>query len=146
MRSVKIRFPVPDSDAVDAEWMWAKRVGDALFELENAPFHVYGISEGDVFVAEVVDSVLQFKALQEKRGNRTIRVRFPRGCTHADFEQVWDPLAALGCTFEGSQLDRPLYAISVPPSASVEAVVAYLSALEDAGTLEYEEADCGSPE
>jgi hypothetical protein len=143
MDRVKVRFPLSDDPlGVGAEWMWAKPLEGLIFELDNAPLHAYEISVEDVFLATISDSVVEFRSVVRKSGWRTVRVKFSRGKTHQDFEAIWPPLQAMGCEFEGAQSDRPLYAISVPCSASLSAVIDYLSSLEQNGVLEYEEADC----
>ena len=143
MDSVKVRFPLSDHPSgTNAEWMWAKPLEEFLFQLDNAPFHAYGISVEDVFLAAISDSGFEFRSVVKKSGWRTVRVRFPRGKTHEDFEAIWEPLKVMGCEFEGSQNDMPLYSISVPSSASLSNVIDYVSLLENDGVLEYEEADC----
>lgn len=140
---VKVRFPL-DSDplGVEAEWMWAKVVEPDLFELDNSPFHAYGISFEDLFKASYSEGAFTFESIVKKAGHRTVRVRLTSSEGHSEFLGIWEPLSAMGCTFEGSQLERPLYSIDVPPTTSLENVIDYLARQEGAGMLEYEEADC----
>jgi hypothetical protein len=138
----KIKFPLADdSGGIEAEWMWTK-TKDGLYELDNSPFHAYGVSYKDLVSARLAeDGSLEFEQVVKKCGHRTVRIRFPRTKDHSDFEAIWSPLSALGCTFEGSQIDRPVYAIDLPPGTDLAAVVGYLARLEGTGLLQYEEAD-----
>lgn len=140
---VKVKFLL-DNDPLDldAEWMWATPQGETKFRLENSPFHAYGISYLDVFFSDIVDDVIQFREISSKSGHRTIRIRLPHGTSHKDFEALWPPLSELGCTYEGSQVDRPLYALDLSPDVDLDAVTQLLQEFEGAGLIEYEEADC----
>jgi hypothetical protein len=104
--------------------LWARSLPGGLLELDNSPFHAYGLSCGDKVSVAVVDGVLEFQGVVHKSGHRTVRVRFPVGASHAGFVAIWPALEALPCTFEGSQIDRPLHAIDVPPQVDLEAVSA----------------------
>jgi hypothetical protein len=53
--------------------------------------------------------------------------------------EFWPKLEKLGCTYEGSDDERRLYAIDIDPSGSVHAVYEVMSALENAGVLVFEE-------
>lgn len=141
---VKVKFMLDDSpDGAEAEWMWAKRKWTG-FLLDNSPFSTYGISYMDLFSAKKLDGVLVFDKIIKKGGHRTLRVRLAVGKSHQDFAAIWGRLEDIGCTFEGSQIGRPQYAIDVPPEANIKDAIAYLAQLEAAGALEYEEADCFS--
>ena len=142
MDRVKVRFLLPEGTGIEAEWMWAIERSSTKCELDNSPFHVYGISHGDEFQVQEAAGVKTFEKMLEKGGHRTIRLRFGRGKSHADFERVWGPLGDLGCTFEGSQIDQPLYSVDVLPGVDLKRVIDYLAELEAADVLEYEEADC----
>jgi hypothetical protein len=73
-------------------------------------------------------------------GLSTYRIKLPRGKTRAHFLEFWQSLEKLGCSCEGDDSgSRRLYAIDVEPSASVHALFDVLSALENAGVLEFEE-------
>jgi len=140
---IKVKFPLPDDrEGIEAEWMWAGPLHGQALALDNSPFHVYGISFKDAFEVELAGNVLQFVRVVSKSGHRTVRVRFPRSTGHAAFLAIWPRLEALGCSYEGSQLEMPLYSIDVPPGADLDAVVDFLAEQEQESVLEYEEADC----
>jgi hypothetical protein len=142
MKRIRIRFLLPEGSDSEAEWMWAIERSPGTFELDNSPFHVYGVSHGDLFQVREVGDTLTFERILKKGGHRTIRLRFGTRGSHEDFERIWPPLGVLGCSFEGSQIDRPLYSIDLPPGVDLTRAVDYLAGLEAGGLLEYEEADC----
>lgn len=140
---LKMCFPLDEEfGGIEAEWMWVKPISENVFEVDNSAFHVYGISYKDRVRGALTADSLKFDGIDSKSGHRTVRVRFAKGSTHKDFEKIWPKLAEIGCSFEGSQVDRPLYAIDIPPSASLDDVIGYLAMLEGDQLLEYEEADC----
>lgn len=140
---VRIKFVLEDDPSgVDVEWMWAMPLGGKEFRLENTPLHAYGLSYLDVISATVVDDVFQFSRVVLKSGHRTVRMRFPRHASHEDFKGIWAPFESLGCTYEGSQEGRLLYALDVPANVDLKVVVSLLEDLEGRQLLEYEEADC----
>lgn len=139
---MRVKFPLADDPAgYSAEWMWAEPLRDSTFKLDSSPFSAYGISADDIFQVLVIDDILVFDKIIRKSGNRTVRVRLPKGFSHDNFLPEWSRLEQLGCTFEGSQAGRPLYSITVPPDTEIGAVLAYLKMKEDAGVWEFEEAD-----
>ena len=139
---MKIKFPLEDDPlGIEAEWMWAKPMGGNAFEVDNSPFHLYGISWRDVVSITLSDDTLCFEKILSKSGHRTLRARLPSEADHASFLCLWPDLKTLGCSFEGSNLERPLYAIDVPPGVDIASVTDYLAQWERQGLLEYEEAD-----
>lgn len=139
---VRVKFPlINDPAGYDAEWMWAEPLRDSTFRLDSSPFSAYGLSADDIFQVKIIGGILVFDRVVKKSGNRTLRVRLPRGKRHEDFLTFWQPLEDLGCSFEGSQIIRPFYSITVPPGASLDAAVSYLEAKEVQGVWQFEEAD-----
>lgn len=140
---IKVKFPLEnDVLGIEAEWMWARWQGENVFELDNSPFHAYGISFKDSFSIEFADDTACFGRILRKEGHRTVRARFPFGADYETSLSVLSELKTIGCSFEGSDLERPLYSIDVPPGVELALVVGYLAQSESEGILEYEEADC----
>jgi hypothetical protein len=123
-RLVKVQFY--DSD-VGYENLWSEPIGDGLYRLENTPFFVYGISRGDVVVAEPdEEGRLQFIKIREKSGNRTLRVRSDRFPKSPRFRnQVRTKLSQLGADSE--ELRNRLLAINVLKGASLTPITDFLT-------------------
>ena len=139
---VKIKIPLEDDPSgFEAEWVWALPEYEGAYTIDNSPFSAYGISYKDLVSASLINGALEFRCVIAKGGHGTFRVRFPVGASHADFLKYWPALEAAGVTFEGSQVDRPLYSLDVPPTGDREGVERLLGQLETAGVWEYERAD-----
>lgn len=137
---VVVAFPLDTDGEATVENMHAKGLLNGNFILDNIPFHAYGISCGDEFSATSESGRFVFKEVVRRGGSSTYRVRLPEGKTHDDFLKYWPPLAALGCSFEGSGLDQQrLYAIDVPAGSDVSAVYDILEQGEQDGHWEFEE-------
>ena len=137
----KIKIPVEDDpQGYEAEWLWASRRLRG-YSIENSPFSAYGLSFRDIVSAENKGGELVFKSILEKRGHRTIRIKLPVGKVHRDFMLLWPQLEAVGCTFEGSQTNGPLYAVDVPPTVDKDTVLRILWENENKGNWEFEEVD-----
>jgi len=135
---MKISFRLPDGSV---ENMHAEPLPDGTFRLDNSAFHFYGISWGDRFEVVLEDGQLFFSKVSGRGGHSTYRVKLPAGKPHSAFLDSWEPLKALGCSYEASGLGpRRLYAIDVPPDADLKAVYRLLEQGEEAGKWEFEEA------
>jgi hypothetical protein len=119
---VKVRVSNGDGNV---ETLWAIRVGDGnLFRLDNAPYFAYGISEGDVIEGEpVADGMFDFLRVEERSGNRTVRV-IHRSQPRAD-DAVLAGLLEIGCLVEGGP--GQLVSVTVPPSVDLNVVAEYLT-------------------
>jgi len=146
---VKVIFDLErDEDGyppADYEHLWARPLGDNLYELDNTPFFVRGVSTSDVVVAEPdTDNNLRFKAVKTPSQHTTLRVIVFRETSDARAieERVRDlrtQLTNLGCSSELSHLPG-LIAVDVPPEVSVESVTDVLAEGEARDLWEYEEA------
>ena len=111
------------------ESLWAEEISPKRYRLDNNPFFVYGISRDDIVEAEPMDgtTMLRFRRLVEKRGNRTIRVYSESPDIQDEaFKPVLEGLKSLGCDYEG--FPPRMISINIPPKVEWEAVVKYLNA------------------
>lgn len=145
---VKIGFKLDkdqdDYPPADWEWVWASRVGDATFRIDNVPFFAKGISSGDIVAANQTDKGLIFGSLVQSSGHSTVRVVVLRGDRddremQALVADLRASLKALGCSTELSHIPN-LFSVDIPPEVSYKAVSEFLSLKENNGILEYEEA------
>jgi len=138
----------PDEDAwhsYGAESMWAEDLGQGRYRLRNIPFAAYGFSNEDVVRAESAEDRLKVTGVAIRGGHSTYRAILGSGIDpkNSKFEQYWEPLQRLGCSYESSE-DRIL-AIDVPPKADIYEVYHLLERGEKEGVWDFEEAHCGHP-
>jgi len=126
---------------VSAERVWARPLGDDTYRLENVPWFVYGVAEGDLVraVAPSTDEWPVYQDTVRSSGNCTIRVIPLRsGALAGSQAAVLDLFAALGVTGEGAGT-YSLVALTVPPDADLGAVKTLLRQGEDDGRWYWEE-------
>ena len=144
---VKVGFKLEREDdypPADWEWMWATRLSDSAFKIDNIPFFAKLISWGDIVTAEQTDAGLIFKELVQPSGHSTLRVSVHRGGRddeqlRALVEEIMQALRSLNCSAEVSHIPN-LIAVDVPPEVNYQSVAAFLSQKESDGVLGYEEA------
>ncbi len=147
-KMVKVGFKL-DRDAddyppADWEWMWASRVGDSTFKIDNIPFFAKLISSGDIVAATQTNTGLIFQKLVQPSGHSTVRVVILREGRNdeqvgAAVKDIRQSLRAMGCSTELSHLPN-LIAVDIPPEVNYRVVSEFLSQKEQDGLLEYEEA------
>ena len=120
-----------------AETMWATYLGEGAYRIDNIPFFATRVSFGDVIEADLIDGRPTFTKVRERGGHSTLRVVAFDAATVPDLRSA---IRELGCETELSHLPR-LISVDVPPSASLEALRAFLTAGAAQGRWDYEEAD-----
>ncbi|HZH76357.1 MAG TPA: DUF4265 domain-containing protein [Archangium sp.] len=137
---VKLRFPFKNSAGEEeTEAMWVIR-RDEGYEIDNIPFYVKELAQGDVVAGRQDESGLfWFSELVRPSGHSTIQLWFSH---EEEVESVREALRQMGCASEVSDLPR-LVAVDVPPDVPYEKVKAFLEQCEHAGRFEYQEACLG---
>ena len=140
----KLDRDTDDYPPVDWEWLWASRVSDSTFKIDNIPFFAKLISCGDIVSAQETDSGLIFKKLIEPSGHSTVRVIvFREGRNDEQLGalvgNVRQSLRGMGCPTELSHIPN-LIAVDIPSEVDYHSVSAFLSQKQGEGLLEYEEA------
>ena len=143
---VHVTFPlIVDEDGyppVGSERIWAKRLSKNLYEIDNIPFFVTGISCGDKITAKEVDGILYYDEVVEYSGNTTLHVilledKNPEAALQRKDELIGF-LKSAGCEVEVSHIPT-LISVQVPRSASLDAVIAYLKKGAEEKKWDYEE-------
>lgn len=141
---VKILFRLEqDEDGyppASAETLWALKVGEGLFKIDNIPFFVTEIAVDDVVSAEPEDGMLHYREVVQPSGHSTYRVIV---YDHDDVPEVRSAFKQLGCSTEQSHL-RGLIAIDAPPSVSQDELKRLLDTGREQDRWDYEEA-CLAP-
>ena len=142
--STKIIFKFTGENPNDqwTETIHAKHLGEDEYEIENSPFHVYGVSYGDkVKVEGTFNQLPLFKEVVEKSGNSTYRLIVLNEITNPLFTQFWQPLADKGCTYENA--NTKLISVNIPAKTNIDEVYKLFENGEKFGLWDFEEADFG---
>lgn len=131
----KLEKEEEDYPPVDYERLWARPLGEGLFEIDNIPFFVRDISVGDVVAAQQGEEEAVFSALVRESGSSTLRV-IVFDPTHV--ENVRRRLQEFGCSTELNV--SKMLGVDVPAQVDLQAVRAWLMEKQSSGTLEFEDA------
>ena len=119
----KIEFRTESEGEVYVETLWATKLSDNTYKLDNSPFYAYNVSWEDIIEAasEGVDSFPVFKRVIKKSGNKTVRIIFDSPLAERNpLDKRMEKLTKLGCTFEGA---NPKYiALNIPPNVELNKV------------------------
>lgn len=147
---IKICFRTDPADwhGSENEFLWARPLGRVeetdVFELQNSPFYVRGVSYLDVVRTINIDGLFEFAGVVARSGHSTYRIIFEEGL--AASEAWWDKLQNLGCTYESGEFQqKKLFSVDVPESAEIYAVYDILEQGESSGVWIFEEGHVGHP-
>ncbi|GKT20153.1 DUF4265 domain-containing protein [Acidovorax sp. SUPP2522] len=137
---VKIIFSlVPDEDGYppfDYESVWAKKLNENLWKIDNIPFFVTDVSSGDIVrIKRRKSGENHFLEVVEKCGHSTLRIFFNE---ESSVKEVRDQLLKMGCSTEASNIKK-LISIDVPPEVSINKVKSYLELLNKQEILDIED-------
>jgi hypothetical protein len=139
-KRAKVMFQIEQKDGyppVAVESMWAVKVGDGLYEIENIPFYAKGIGLGDIVGTTASETgSLVFDRVASSRGHSTLRLVF---IEMRERKRIEKALEALGCGWEGG-VEPSLISVDVPPAASFDEVLKLVSEACTQGILDYETA------
>ena len=142
---VHVIFPLTQDESgypsVGSERLWAKRLEDHTYEIDNIPFFVQGISSGDIITAEEKDGALFFEEVKKHSGNSTLRVSIfgDDDIKQKLVRELRNMLSNLGCETEVSHTPN-LLSVEVPITTSLKVVIDYLKKGAEEGKWDYEEA------
>ncbi|MBH1987987.1 MAG: DUF4265 domain-containing protein [Burkholderiales bacterium] len=142
---VKICVELPHHWWLKGESFWAQPLGQDLYRLENVPFCAYDLNFGDVVqaTADREDLKPEIRAVVERSGHQTLRIRFSDPLNREAQEPVIAALQALGGELE--RANGQFLAIDIPPGVSIDALRDALDEQVDAGALEYETCEARVP-
>jgi len=135
----KIWFKLPDGGT---ESLWATKLSDNNYLLENSPFYAYGVSFKDIVSVKTGENAeLIFDSVVSRSGHSTYRIFLLEPLNRQAFRKFWGHLEAIGCTYE--QASDKYYSIDIPKSTNVIEVYDILQKAEEDSIWEFEEAHCG---
>jgi hypothetical protein len=129
----------------DTEGLWATPLEEGTARVDNVPFLVNGIAQGDVVrFATGADGLNWATERLEWSGNSTIRV-LPAagGPLGPDARAVYDLLAPFGVGGETYSAELPLIAFNIPSTADLAQIKALLVRGADEGWWGFEAACVG---
>ena len=129
------------SPPVRWERLWAYRVGPGLYNIDNIPIFVKGISTGDVVSVRQVGHELHFKALIRPSANSVFRLYF---YNESDVKATRETFRMLGCEWAQSHFPTVI-AVEIPNTVPIEPLVALIREGAESGYWEYEQASLRHP-
>jgi len=108
---------------MSGELLWATRLKDGSYRLDNSPLYAYSLSMGDrVKAVAETGGILKFDGLLSRGGHSNYRILLKPGFLAEDFRKRWAEIQNLGCSYESSKDPEDVFAIDVPPESDVVAV------------------------
>lgn len=128
------------------EVMWARKVGDERYELQNTPFFAKGLAFLDVVNVRRRGGRLVVVNTETPSRRSTYRAFVKQDAPRLQVERVLTRLSELGCTYESYQdACWTLYAIDVPAHA-IDGAYGVLEEAERQRLLDFEEGHFGGRE
>jgi hypothetical protein len=120
-----------------AERLWAKPLGDDLYEIRNTPWYAYDLNWGDTVRCEgLSEAELPIVVeIVEPGGHQTLRLFF-EDIPEVERESVLDQLNRLGATYENA--DRALYSLDLEPGIAIEPILDLLARQAEQTGLSWE--------
>ncbi len=147
---IKVLFELnEDWHGCSTETLWAEKVGEDQYRLDNTPFYVKGVSFGDIITAKEKQGFLKYESVLKRGGHSTYRIIIDHAKVPINkFQNYWKHFSELACTYEGGPEFRSkdknlkIYAIDVHPEVKLDQVYAKLQKGEHEGIWEFEEGHC----
>jgi Domain of unknown function (DUF4265) len=141
---IKITLPKSDWHEYLSETAWAKPIGDNQYILESSLFFADGLSYQDIVYAEPVgDNFPEYKYVIRRNGHSTYRVFLKEGTTPEQFEEYFQSLGEIGCSYEG--FHERLYSVDVPDQTDIRLAFDILNQGEEKGLWFFSSAHVGHP-
>ena len=125
------------------ESMWATKLDDHLYKIENSPFFVKGIAFEDVVKTKLLDGMISFVKTAISSGGSTYRILCKECTDETQFELFWKPLEVVGCKYEQGDFGYRMYSVDVPKQANIQQVFALLQDGISNDIWDFEEGHCG---
>ena len=131
----KLRLPdeIENPKPTDFEMIWAKRLGNKLYRIENVPFSNQLNLHDVVRCQDFPDDFPLIIEIVSRSGNRTLRVEFKEETTAENAVDVIMELKAKKVFYE--RAGRRIYNFNVEPSVNFESIQEFLKSKETEGLL-----------
>ena len=136
----KIIFELtPDEDnypPVSAESLWGISKEPDVYEIDNSPYYIYGVSKGDcILTAEKNGAKVALKIVRQG-GHSTLRVFAENDVIK---KNIIKKLEALGCICSTTK-SISLFSVDIPAKCDFLEIDSYLSSISDGEKIAYEDA------
>lgn len=141
----KIVIDLPGHWATSGEGIWAKSLGEDLYQIDNIPFHAYGLNYGDIVKAiePSPDLKPQVKEVVTPSGHRTLRIMFEKNLTEQQQTPFLNEIKEMGVGVERN--NRIFVALDIPPEVDYQMVCDHLWNLQQKNVLAYETCEVRIP-
>lgn len=138
---VKIHIDLPEHWSSGGESMWAKPLGDDLYEVRNVPFNAYGLNFADVVYAVAHSPDLKPSVIEVKKrsGHQTLRVIFEKNFPEDQRAELLKTLNKFKAFHENA--NNKLFAIDIELGGNYEAVYDQLQEWQNQEILSFETCD-----
>lgn len=140
MERLKMLFELEQDESgyppAHVEGIWVAPSGNDVYEIDNIPFFVRGLSVGDKVTGKRIKGELYYEEFFEASNNSTYRIFVSDA---HDVSQVVDELLLMGCSIERTHISK-LIAVNVPDSLDPTNIKEYLLRGEKTNRFDYEEA------
>lgn len=131
----KLEIDVDGYPPMEWEKLWAKHLGNELYEIDNIPFFVKDISIGDIVSVTTDDDCFLYSDTVYKSKHSTFRILLK---DISELSEVKKNLDKLGCSIELCHISE-LIAVDVPENVDIAILLEYLKAGIAKGRWECEE-------
>lgn len=133
---VKVVLVFKNNDRIEEEAIWAEKMEDGHYKVDNIPFYAPNLALNDVFSVEEDEGILYFDQLIRMSGHSTIQLVFFKE-TEANTSLA--TLENFGCSWEGMK-DQALFSVDVPAELDYVKVKHFLNEQLEKGILDFKEA------
>jgi hypothetical protein len=129
---------LPNHWATGGESLWAFRLDDGTYQIDNVPFYAYGVNYRDIVRVDssTPDQKPIVKEVVKPSGHRTIRVIFPKEVGKAEQAPIISVLEKMHVSAE--RAFEYYLALDIPPIVDYDSVRDTLDGYQHNGILEYE--------
>ena len=133
---VKVHIDLTGDPDTGGEAMWAKPLGDDLYELRNCPFHAYHLNWLDVVRATEDSPELKpsIREVVRRSGHRTVWVTFKESVPPERRLELLVELNAWDAYYEGK--DARYFAVDIEPQGDYGRVLDRIESWRIAGLLD----------
>lgn len=134
----KVVVDLPNHWATGGESLWAFRLDDGTYQIDNVPFYAYGLNYRDVVKVDAAnaDEKPVVKEVIRPSGHRTIRVIFPKQVGKVEQTPIISVLEKMNVSAE--RAFENYLAFDIPPNVDFESVKSTLNEYQHRGILTYE--------
>jgi len=136
----KIIFPLERDEEgyppADLESLWGRSLANNLFQIDNIPFFVRGVSCEDIVAVQAIGKDLYFKEIVHTSGHSTVRIIV---YDENQTQPLRQSLRDYGCSSELSHIST-LISVDIPPEIELSKIIDFLAQGEKQEIWGYEEA------